>query len=281
MADSRDPRLVVREIVDDPPIRMTQSLLIGWLTVAAGMTLCTLAASSACMARLDLPDDELATMTLAMGGGVGVGQADATQHWMQSPSDRPLALQGDILRRLRNETWTDSNGVPYQLRWVHVHQFRWRLWRGKWWFIVGLAVLAWGGVLVHRGSLAEPESLPDSADLTAQEELLSAFRALERALEDLRTEVDRKPDRAQQCAAMLRWLDQIEFREAAVFVRLCQEAAARGEANAEQLLEGFAVSERYLQRAYSTAADLDVPESMDSVEIAVRNLLDLEQWVSS
>ena len=273
MADNRDPRTIVREIVDDPPLRLSSASLLGWTIVATGLAICTISASSACMARLDAPDSELRGMTLATGGGGDLNEED-----LGATRLGPLALDEELLQRLRNKTWRSTDGRVYRLRWAHVHQFRWGMWRGRWWFVLGVATLAAGGRLLKRaaedGELT-PEASGDAAAMTSEDERKSAFRELERALEDMRTEVDRQPDKTRQSATIVSWLQRIRFREAARFLRLHHETLIQG-GDSRELLERFGVTERYLQRAYSAAADVDIPESLESIEIAVRNFLEIE-----
>ncbi len=242
------------------------------LSAAAGV----LAAASAYLVSLSLPDEQLEGLTLAAPAG--------TQAALEDSEDPPA---GDDLsqREPLYEVGTKVDAAMLQalrdqsVENLRVKEFAWERWRGKWWFI-----LAAVGMLV--GARLGKSRSPTSA---GRVQAVSGYdpRPDVESLENTVRELLAKTEGSAESIASLKQylLDRLHELQSGELARL---ADARGEliermglSAYAQLTESLAPAERHINRAWSTAADGALEESRASLQQALSELAATRERLAS
>lgn len=216
---------------------------IGSILVAVSLATGALAAATAYLAPLDLPDEQLVGLTLnaPAGGTVAPGG-----------EPRPLADKGASLNRALVAQLRDA-GVRY----VIVREFLGKQglprWPGKWAFVASLVGLTVGaGLMRHstRRTLAAAVAMEGTASPS------QALAAVRHEVEQLRSEVAGIVNRRRQQETIVSRLTHLQQTHMLALVEARPRFIARlGMAGFATLMDGYAAAERQINRAWSAAAD--------------------------
>lgn len=231
---------------------------IGRLLMIVGVTAGCYGAMTAYHVPIDAPDAEIVGLTLNDRAGVRLDETGE----LREVAPAGQTLDAPLLAQLRNNTSGVADRAP-PWRLVRVKEFAWGRWIGKWYFVGGgLALLA--GAMLARGAreVAAPTDdgsvLPIDAATLAR--LVAQIEALIAAVRDLPpggdTIIRDRCDEIQR-----RWITPL-IRGQAGFV------AKYGVGRAAEAVSSLAAVERYLNRAWSAAADGYVEEAVASLHIA-------------
>ena len=240
----------------------------GYLVIAVSLVLGAIAATTAYVPPLTEDDS-----ALAAGGGhahlnasAGAERDAAGEFVLDAAGARvPLAPAGteltpDVQARLR------AAGVQR----VRVREFAFGRWQHAWLFLLAVAGLVAGSVLVRRDAAraqlagrAAGGRRPQGAPQAALAEIIAAARGLQRDLPAMSGDADRaravveRVGRVQAVPA----LQVVEGRDALV--------AELGMAGYAELMDAFSRLERALNRAWSAAADGVLDEALRCIDEAV------------
>ncbi|TVQ62877.1 MAG: hypothetical protein EA378_03435 [Phycisphaerales bacterium] len=212
--------------------------LIASVLIAVGLAVGALAASTAYLAPLSLPDDRLVGLELSASAGAD----DEGEAIVPAEADgEATVLTADHLAALRDA------GVRY----VRVSEFAMGRWAYWWAFLIAAVVLGLGAGLMRQDAKAQAERAGASGDggerAGSPESLLASLRGAVVAL--------RTPERAEPEAIVDR-LGEALSTYAAGFVDTRSELIARhGLGGYAEVMDAFAAAERTMNRAWSAAAD--------------------------
>jgi hypothetical protein len=209
------------------------------LLLILALALGTLAASTAYLVPLSLPDEELTGLKL--GGPAGM---------MEGESGKPTPIAGkgaeitpELLARLR------ANGVEY----VRVGSFAWSRWPWRWWFVLAGAGLIGAAALARRAARHVPGAGTAGGPVAVPGAQLREIREVVRELNRTLPEMVEPESRLK---VILARVGEVQATELPAFVedrpRLVAELGLGGYA---ELMDRFAAAERQLNRAWSAAAD--------------------------
>ena len=249
---------------------------LGYLVIGAGLVLGAVAATTAYVPPLTADDSALAAGSgYAHLNAPAGAQRDAAGEFVLSAAGAriPLVPAGteltpDVQARLR------AAGV----RRVRVREFAFGRWQHAWLFVLAVAGLLAGSVLVRRDTAraqlsrqADGEKQPQGAPQAALAEIIAAARDLQRDLPALAADADRARaiiERVGRVQAVLA-LRVVEGRDALV--------AELGMAGYAELMDAFSRLERTLNRAWSAAADGVLDEALRCIDEAVALAPDVER----
>ena len=222
--------------------------LLVWVSLAVG----ALAAATAYLASLELPDETLLDLTLAAPAGKVLGAEGKAR----PVAEKDQTLTPDLLAQLR------AAGV----RNVRVKQASLGRWRGKWFFLLSLAGLLTGGFLTRRAAVPRMAGKTD-ADPAGTPQF--AIEAIGTTIEQLRVELPRMPDRSAQLDAIVDRVGQLQKTHMVDFVDARPVLVATlGLAGYAALMDSFASAERQINRAWSAAVDGVYEEAADCLDEA-------------
>jgi hypothetical protein len=224
------------------------------LSLSAG----ALAAATAYLVPLDLPDAELERLTLNAPAGK-VPQPDGRSRPLVDRKDaagKVVQLTPELLAQLR------ANGVEY----VTVKEFAFSRWPGRWVFLAAAA-----GLLVAAG-LLRASARREVAGAASQraEAPERALRETREALAGLRRDLPKLPDEPARLRAILERLGELQRTHLPTFVEGRPFLIARlGMGGFAELMDRFAAAERQVNRAWSAAADGVYEEAVDCIDQAM------------
>lgn len=226
------------------------------LLVAVSLAGGALAAATAYLAPLSLPDEQLRGLTLNDSAGA-----------RQKPdgSLAPVAEKEDELAaaRLRD---LRAAGVRY----VRVKEFSWRRWPGMPWFGLSLAGLLVGGLLLRSSNKRQiSEARAGGLEQTPQQSLANVHAHIVA----LRRELDSVSAGPSALALVLDRLTALQQTEIEQFVEARDPLIAQlGLAGFAEVMDRWAAGERQINRAWSAAADGVYEETIDCLASAQTHL---------
>lgn len=234
---------------------------IGKLLMILGVSAGCYGAMTAYHAPIDAPDAEISGLTLNDSAGARLDETGAFA---------PIATQGEKLdRALMAKLRENTSGIPGRAsawRYVRVKEFSWSRWPGKWYFAIGTFVLLVGALLARSArEVVEPTDDGSVLRFTIETlgQLVGRIEALRALVESQRggvaTMVCDTTDELQR-----RWITPL-LRGQSSFV------AKHGIGRAAETLTSLAGVERYLNRAWSAAADGYLDEALEALRIAERH----------
>ncbi len=238
--------------------------LLANLILTASIILGALAASTAYIAPLSLPDEQLVGLTITQPAG-RVAQPDG--------SYEPLipdhtALTAEHIQALRDHRY-DARGVEREVRFVTVNDFDFNRWIGRWPFLAAMGGLALGAWLMRRATKSEltrSEPAPGAAVTASPEELLGTIIT---TVESLRRDLPGLADDRAREQAVLERIGEVQSTHAPAFIDARTRLVARlGLGGYAELMDRFAAAERQINRAWSAAADHAMYESMPALDTA-------------
>lgn len=240
--------------------------LLANLILTASIIVGALAASTAYIAPLSLPDEQLVGLTINQPAG-RVAQPDG--------SYKPLVpdhttLTAEHLQALRDHRY-DAQGVEREVRFVTVNDFDPGRWIGLGPFIAAMAGLALGAWLMRTASRrelarAEPAAATTAAAAATPEESLETIISI---VESLRRDLPGLPDDHAREHAVLERIGEVQSTHAPAFIDARTRLIARlGLGGYAELMDRFAAGERQINRAWSAAADRAMYESTPALDAA-------------
>ena len=240
----------------------------GYLVIGVSLVLGAVAATTAYVPPLTADDSALATGSgyAHLNAPAGV-QRDAAGEFVLSAAGArvPLAPAGteltpDVQARLR------AAGVQR----VRVREFAFARWQHAWLFVLAVAGLVAGSVLVRRDTAraqrsrqVDEERQPQDAPQAALAEIVAAARGLQRDLPALGADADRTRAIIERVGHVQSVLapQVVEGRDTLV--------GKLGMARYAELMDAFSRLERTLNRAWSAAADGVLDEALRCIDEAV------------
>jgi hypothetical protein len=229
---------------------------IGYLLIAASLTLGVISSTTAYLPRLDFPDERLAGLTL---------NADAGRRVLPHARDgavAPIAKHGqpitpEVLEQLRRA------GVDR----VRVKEFSMANWTHRGWFLISVAGLLGGAALVRaRARKAPARAGGPAVDEMPPEQAVARIREI---VGELRRQLPALPDDQARLSLILERLSEVQSHlvpaVASGRARLVGELGLRGYAD---FMVRFAAAERQVNRAWSAAADGVYAEATECLELA-------------
>lgn len=236
--------------------------LIANLLLAISVAIGALAASTAYLAPLSLPDDRLIGLTLNADAG-RVDNADGSH----SPiAHRGEALTPTHLAALRANV-IQRRGASLDVRYVSVKEFAWARWQGRWIFALALFGLLLGGLMMRAASkkdLAEADA--KAADAPPEESPEGAIAAVLATLDALGRDMTDIADPRARCQMIVQRVGELQVTHLPAFVEAKPRLISRmGLGAYAELMGNFSYGERMLNRAWSTAADGHIGEASTSL----------------
>lgn len=240
--------------------------LLANLILTASIIVGALAASTAYIAPLSLPDDQLIGLTINQPAG-RVAQPDG--------SYKPLVpdhttLTAEHIQALRDHRY-DARGVEREVRFVTVNDFDPRRWVGVWPFLAAMGGLVLGAGLMRSAAKrelarAEPAATTPGAAAAKPEESLGTIIDI---VESLRRDLPGMTDDAAREHAVLERIGAVQSTHAPAFIDARTRLIARlGLGGYAELMDRFAAGERQINRAWSAAADHAMYESAPALDAA-------------
>lgn len=243
--------------------------LLANLILAVGVTVGALSAATAYLVPLDAPDETLVGLTL----NADAGQVLEPDGSVSAAAEAGNTIDGAMLETLRANV-VEMHGRTETLRYVKVKEFSFARWPGKWWFALSVALLLVGGLTLRAESkraLATAE-----ATSTDEESPEAAIAEIRRSLEELRDEVRRGGDERQVRQDIVRHVGEMQLTHLRAFADNRTRLVAKlGMSGYAALMDRFALGERMLNRAWSTAADGHLPEATRCLDAAVEPFRDV------
>ncbi|RMH25371.1 MAG: hypothetical protein D6693_08920 [Planctomycetota bacterium] len=242
--------------------------LLANLILTASVIVGALAASTAYLAPLSLPDDRLVGLTLNQPAGLAATDAGAAEPLVP----KGATLDAESLAALRDHTYT-ALGAERPVRYVTVKEFSFTRWIGKWVFLASLGGLLVGAFLVRTASKREIATAETTAEPGADASPDAALAAILDAVDSLRRELPAMPDDDARQHAILERLGAVQTRDVPVFVDARPLLVSRlGLGGYAELMDRFAAAERQINRAWSAAADDALFESLPALDAAAELL---------
>ncbi len=239
--------------------------LIANLLLAISVALGALAASTAYLAPLSLPDEQLTELVL---------NADAGRVEKPDGSHEPLLRRGTMLTAenlaaLRANTFI-VDGHEKKTEYVSVKEFAFSRWTGRWVFLGSLLGLLVGGLMMRslsKKELAEADAKAESAP--AEESPEGAIAAAISTLDDLARDMADIADNRARCQMIVQRIGELQVTHLPAFVEAKPRLIARmGLGGYAEMMGLFSYGERMLNRAWSTAADGHIGEATTSLQNA-------------
>ena len=233
--------------------------LLGFMLVCAGLIGGMFVAASAYVVSVD-SIDPAAGDRVTLHAPAGKDPADPTKPvLLPGTLDNPRILTTADIEMLKQA------GTAH----VHVKEFSWSRWRGRWWFLLCCVALIGGAVLLRIGARRQLQALTaggGGAFVSPPKLLADARAGVQSLLADLNTTASAEARRE----LIIHRLDGIAAQQLEPFVAArSQLVGALGMAGYAQLMDRFAGSERAINRAWSAAADNDEIEAINSLERAI------------
>jgi len=230
------------------------------LLITASLVLGLYSALTAYVVPLDAIDP--ATETVRLNAPAGQSPDDPSQPLVTPADLDDGVLTDDAVNRL------EAAGVDR----IRVKEFAIGRWTGKWWFLLSCAGLIGGGVMLRREKKrAVMLTLQRTAD--HEESAEHALTEVRERLASLKQALEAETDPAERRSLIVHRIDALQRGPLMAFVGARAELTGKlGVAGYAQLMDRFAASERQINRAWSAAADENLEEAMDSLDVAVERL---------
>jgi hypothetical protein len=196
----------------------------------------------------------------------------ATQTVKDAERREPIARNGDPVTAQYLEILA-NNGVEH----IRVKQFSFTRWPHNWVFALAVLALAAGAFIIKSQSKASRKTSP-AAEPTERSDAHAAIDRIAETLHTLHRELPTLDTDDQRLDRIVAALGKVQRNDVPAF------AAARPNLVAElglggfaELMDHFAGLERQINRAWSAAADRELPESLDCIANARQRLEPVQQ----
>ena len=247
--------------------------LLANLILTASVIFGALAATTAYLAPLSLPDEDLIGLTLNADAGLLPATPTAPNAKSKSkPKRKPVAkkntvLTGPILADLRANTFT-AQGAPRTVKYVTVKEFSLGRWVGKWVFLASLGGLLLGAFMIRSATKrAIGSASEDTAGMAESPE--ATLREIIEVVASLRRDLPAMADDQARLHAILDRVGAAQRDPIAAFIDARATLVNRlGLGGYAELMDRFAAAERQINRAWSAAADRALAESTAALDAA-------------
>lgn len=230
--------------------------LIVFVLVAGSLVLGLIAAASAYLAPLSLPDRTLAGLTAA--------DTMASAPGGTAPDAPPLLRKGETLDATTLERLRSAGAQR-----VRVEEFAFERWSGRWMFAIAGIGLATGGLLGRWSAKRRAQQGATAAE-SAPERHLDAADAVLRSLLERWPSLEAQGTEAKETIAALSPL--IDETLPAFAAARPTIVARMGLGGFAMVMDRFAAAERQIHRAWSAAADGVPQESRTCLVTALKHL---------
>ena len=254
--------------------------LIASILITVSLSFGALTAATAYVVSLDAPDAKLVGKTLKFDIGeyetpdgtrpvFSAGTKLTTERLAAlRAAGRPLKIT--VVQQLIAAEGTFSTGAiealeAAPLTRLDVKEFEFGLWRGRWIFMLSLAGLLVGALMLRQDAARRVKRVEESHARASPTEAIDA------AIGDVRKVRDRivHLQGRQRCHAIIEGLDEAERTHLPAFVDSRERLIARhGLAGFAKIMDRFAAAERQVHRAWSLAADGVELDAIDCLERA-------------
>lgn len=238
--------------------------LIANVILTAAVIAGSLAATTAYLAPLSLPDEDLIGLTLNSDAGL-IQSADSEAEPIAKSDD---VVTAEMLAQLRNNEYI-AKGTTRTISYITVKEFSFARWQGKWVFIASLVGLIVGAMMIRTASKREiaaaaTDSAPGSANSPQ-----ATFQSIRDTVSALRKDLPSMADDHERLAAILHRIEELQKTHISAFIDarpiLISQLRLGGYA---EMMDRFAAAERQINRSWSTAADGFLPDSVGSLDLA-------------
>jgi hypothetical protein len=207
---------------------------------------------------IDAPDAEIVGLTLNDRAGVQLDERGA----LREIGKAGQKLDAALIAQLRKNTAGIADRAP-AWRLVRVKEFSWTRWSGKWYFVGGgVALLA--GAMLARGAREVAAPMDDGSVLPIDAATLAQLVV---KIESLTVALRGAP--SVGAATICDTCDELQRRWITPLVRGQPGFVAKfGIGRAAETISSLAAVERYLNRAWSAAADGYVEAAVEALGIA-------------
>ncbi|REJ70712.1 MAG: hypothetical protein DWQ31_00175 [Planctomycetota bacterium] len=252
------------------------------MIVAIALTVGVLAAAMAYQISLDLPNDDYEGLVLTAAAGLLLdesGEPELDEKGRPSPVlevGDPLTPENlDVLRTNRDALADNPPAIAgYRIPTgkIRVQKFSFARWGQKWTFAAAVIGMLLGAGLVRASASRQAVAHRESGK---SEDLLAALSAAQVQLGELLEQSSAAADRHAQMPHVVARLSEVGVDLQANFVEhlaVLRSLLATG--TMAEVMEAYAVAERSLNRARSTAVDNDPRESLASLAAAAAQMGD-------
>lgn len=176
-------------------------------------------------------------------------------------------IDADVL----NTLGAGRSGAPT----IRLRSFDWSLWQHRWWFVLAIAGLFAGSMLMRLDQKRRVAAAIQ--DRPATEGPAAALAQIRSSIDALRARLPEIADRRQALRLILRELSELQRTHLPAIPDARTELVGRlGLGRYAELMDRFAAMERQVNRAWSAAADGVLEEARDSLERAAAILPEVE-----
>jgi len=255
---------------------------VGNLLVAMALIVGVLSAATAYQVSIDLPDEDFAGLVLTGAAGIQVDSAGKPV-LNKNGAPQPILKLGDPLtpenlQKLRNNQETLSaqdpppqvDGYRIETGLVRVQKFSFARWRFKWVFAGAVAAMLLGAGLVRT---AASKKATEHRESGKSEDLMAALQDAQQRLSDLHAQLKAAADPHDALPQVVESLTalggdlQVNFIDHLEVIRSLLPTGKMAE-----VMESYAVAERFTNRARSTAVDNDPREALACLETAAQRM---------
>lgn len=223
-------------------LRLVSALLIVGSLVAG-----SLAAATAYLAPLSLPDELLVGKHINGPAGLVISESGEREPYATAGEE----ITPEMLTALRQQT--RANGQP--IKRIPIKEFELATWSEKWFFFASILGLIASAVLtrVARSKADASEDAPTESDVGSPE---STIRSMQSVVTSLTTDLPSQPTEHAKNELILERVGALQRDLVSAFADARPQIQRRlGIAGYAQVMDRFAAAERQLNRAWSAAAD--------------------------
>ncbi len=244
--------------------------LLASLLITASLVLGVLAAATAYLPKVSLPDEAFEAndgfVTLNAPAGVKFDDEGKPQPLYKAGTE----VTPEVLKELRDNRATVA-GKETVVNRIRVKEFSLKRWPGKWFLGLAVAGLLAGAALIR--SKSQPASAVANGDRAGEESPDTALDELRRMLTGLRSDLDRLPSERSRLDLIIELLNRAQKTHMPAFIDARPLLIARlGLSGFAALMDRYAAAERQINRAWSAAADGVYEESVECLELAIELL---------
>ncbi len=238
--------------------------LIANLILTAAVIAGSLAATTAYLAPLSLPDDALVGLTLNSSAGL-IQSADGKSEPIAEPDE---VVTAEMLADLRANEYI-AKGTPRKISYITVKEFSFARWQGKWIFLASLAGLVVGAMMIRTASKREIAAATSDAAEGSTSSPQASFQSIRDTVSALLRDLPGMENDHDRLTAITHRVEELQKTHITAFIDarpiLINKLRLGGYA---EMMDRFAAAERQINRSWSTAADGYLPDSMQSLNLA-------------
>jgi hypothetical protein len=238
--------------------------LIANMILTAAVIAGSLAATTAYLAPLSLSDEALIGLTLNSTAGL-IQSADGTSQPIAQPNE---VVTAEVLAELRANEYI-AKGTPQKISYITVKEFSFGRWQGKWIFLASLAGLIVGAMMIRTADKREIATATSGAAAGSTNSPQATFQSICDTISTLHRDLPGMESDHDRLTAIIHRIEELQKTHITAFIDaraiLINKLRLGGYA---EMMDRFAAAERQINRAWSTAADGYLSDSMQSLNLA-------------